>query len=177
MRAKTSGGRYVTDQGSVVFCHIPTCCVPDTAEFGAQSVGFLLLWDKWKPWYSLDTGCWISPCSSESWPHLTCRTWVNRMPLCECVVWNQARGWCGRLLAISTQTDWAHACVSLSVEGSLPVSAHCPTTTLLMSLADCLAHTQTHTRIRTNTETIRIDENGTRRKWPEVLGPVLPTCL
>lgn len=41
----------------------------------------------------------------------------------------------GSLLAISTQTDRAPACVALSVVATLPVSAHWPTTTLLIALA------------------------------------------
>lgn len=45
------------------------------------------------------------------------------------------------------------------LRGPLPVSAHCPTTTLLMSLADCLAHTQAHAHLHTNTETIGIVMN------------------
>lgn len=105
-----------------------------------------------------DSAGGFCPCTGEA-RFDTQRGAERTLPLFGSVVWSRARGWGGRLLAISTQTGRAHACVSLSVEGSQPVSAHWPTTTLLISLAHCHTHTL---------ETIKVEENGTGRKWPEV---------
>lgn len=88
------------------------------------------------------------------------------LPLSVSVVWSWARDGAGGLLVISTQRDWACACVFLAVQRSQPVSAYWPTTTLLISLAHC------HQAL----ETIKVEENGTGRKWPEVWAP-LPAFL
>lgn len=85
---------------------------------------------------------WIWPCLGETRPDLTLSAVVSRFFL-YLNLWSGARprmGRAGSMLAISTQMDRAHACVSLSAEGSQPVSAHWPTTTLLISLARCHTH-------------------------------------